>query len=319
MNDPNLIVAICTYNRADRLPALIGALRKEPCPVPFRLLVIDNNSHDHTQDILQALAEEPGAPLRFVTEREQGISSARNRAIGEAMGADYLVYIDDDELPVAGFLAAAYEGLQKAACVGGRIAVDLPQPRPKWLEDNLMGFLGELDHGPEPFDVRDETTPLWSGNIGYRMEVFRNEPSLRFDARYSRKGEGIGGGEDGIMFREFLERGIPLRYCPGMAVRHVVEPSKIQRSYFIKLHYGAGFQFGRWEAETRSRSICGVPWFRFKLFFSQLGRAVHMGCLGARGGLRQAMNVAYELGIIAGCYTAWRAGRAMEARAPAGR
>ena len=68
-----MTVAICTYNGAAQLPGLIAALRRQTCPVPFEILIVDNNSTDNTAEVVARLADQPGAPLRRVVETEQGI------------------------------------------------------------------------------------------------------------------------------------------------------------------------------------------------------------------------------------------------------
>ena len=186
---PALTVAFCTFKRADRLDKLVAALRAQHCPIPFEILAVDNNSPDDTRDVLARLQAQPGAPLRIVTETAPGIVPARNRALAEALDRDILVFIDDDELPQAGFLAAAYDAIanEGAHCVGGRIEIDFtPHGRPAWLDDEVAGFLGRLDHGAAPFWVVDDRTPVWSGNTAYAMSFFRDHPDLRFDARFNR-------------------------------------------------------------------------------------------------------------------------------------
>ncbi len=158
-----LSVAVCSYNRAERLPGLIAALRAQQCPVAFEILVVNNNSTDDTLKVLGNLAAQPGAPLRFVTETEQGIVPARNRAIEESLNSDCLVFIDDDELPQAGFLNAAHDALanEGAQCVGGHVEVNFtPHDRPSWLGDALLGFLAEIKHGNARFWNTDERTPI---------------------------------------------------------------------------------------------------------------------------------------------------------------
>ncbi len=83
-------VAFCTYNRADRVHALIEALRRQDSPLPFEILAVNNNSTDDTANVLRGLAQEDGVPLRLVTEEEQGIVPAWNRAIEETLGRAYL-------------------------------------------------------------------------------------------------------------------------------------------------------------------------------------------------------------------------------------
>lgn len=298
-----LTFAFCTYNRANRLINLVTAMRAQTCPIPFEILAVNNNSQDDTRVILTGLAAEPGAPLRFVTETKQGIVPARNRAIEEAQGSDILVFIDDDELPQAGSLNAAYDAIvnEGAQCVGGRVEVDFnPHGRPTWLDAEIAGFLGELNHGATPFWIQNDSTPIWSGNIAYDMRLFRDDQSLRFDQRYNREGADVGGGEDAIMFRTLLSRGAKIRYRPDMAVRHFVESWRLKSGYFLKLHYRAGVRYGRLQMPDYDKTTLGVPPFLVTQFFKQCVKTIAK-CFNAQPGLlRQAMNAAHALGTLNG-------------------
>ena len=94
-----LTVAFCTFNRAERLSDLVTALRRQFCSIPFEILAITNNCTDNTMDILKFLSKKPGPCIRIVNEGLQGIVPSRNRAIKESAKSDYLIFIDDDELP----------------------------------------------------------------------------------------------------------------------------------------------------------------------------------------------------------------------------
>lgn len=298
-----LVFAFCTYNRASRLPALIRAMRLQSCPADVEILAINNNSRDDTLLVLQLLAQESGAPLRIVTETRQGIVAARNRALAEAAEADILVFIDDDELPLPGTLEAAYHAIvvEGAQCVGGRLVVDFEDhPRPRWLGDELLGFLGALDYGDSPFWIKDRTTPVWTGNIAYDMRVFRTHPELRFDHRFDRVGEAMGGGEDAAMFASLLALGVRIRYQPEMLMRHFVEPSRLKPGYFLRLHYMAGVRRGQYQLPQFSKKLFGVPPFLLGQFLRQ---SVNTAMLALRSGpaiVRQAMNAAHALGLVVG-------------------
>lgn len=298
-----LTFAFCTFNRARRLDGLIRAMRAQDCPIPFEILAINNNSSDDTLAVLEKLASLPGPLLRVVTERQQGIVPARNRAIEEALESDILVFIDDDELPEPGLLAAAVDAVSRegAQCAGGRVRVDFSEHgRPAWLEDNLLGFLAEVDHGNAPLWIRDENTPIWTANIAYAVEPFRRDTGLRFDHRYNRVGAEIGGGEDEIMLRTLLERGAKIRYRPDMSVLHSVEPWRLKRSYFIKLHYRSGLRRGRYQLPTYPRTTLGVPPFLALQCLRQAFDAIRMQIIGRAGAMRQAMNAANALGCAIG-------------------
>lgn len=298
-----LTFAFCTYNRNDKLERLVATMRAQSCPVPFEILVVENNCSDATTETLERLARGPGVSLRWVTETQQGIVPARNRAIEESLASDILVFIDDDELPEPRLLEAAAHAIlvEGADCVGGPINIDFdPYGRPTWLGDELTGFLGALNHGPSARWVTDESTPIWSGNIAYRMSVFRDAPDLRFDIRYNREGTGIGGGSDAIMFRTFLARNLRIRYRHDMTIRHLVDEWKLKRSYFMRLHYRGGLRAGRYQLPTYSRTVLGIPPFLLMQCIKHSAKTGIAMLSGRPGVVRQGMNAAHALGCVIG-------------------
>ncbi|ODU01937.1 MAG: glycosyltransferase [Thiobacillus sp. SCN 63-1177] len=300
---PVLTFAFCTYNRADRLEKLVAAMRAQACPIPFEILAINNNSTDATAAILSRLEQLPGPRLRWVNESVQGIVAARNRGIAEALDSDILVFIDDDETPLPGLLQAAADAIlnEGAACAGGRVEMDFTSTaRPRWLEDDLLGFLAAVDHGPERFWIEDAGTPVWTANVAYDMRLFRDDPALRFDPRYNREGKDVGGGEDAMMLRALLERKARIRYRPEMAVLHAVESWRLTRSYFIRLHYRAGIRHGRFSLPCYPNVRFGVPPFMLAQFLGHCGRTLKLALSGKPGLVRQAMNAAHALGSLQG-------------------
>ena len=300
-----LTVAFCTYNRADRLERLVSALRAQSCPVPFELLAVNNNSRDDTLAVLARLQQQAGAPLRVVTEITPGIVPARNRALDEAAASEYLVFIDDDELPHAGLLDAACDALmhEEADCVGGRVCIDFsPHGRPAWLGDDLLGFLAAVDHGKDAFWIQDESTPVWTSNIGYRL-AFLREHNLRFDSRYNRKGTSAsdsGGGEDAVMLRRLLECRARIRYRPDMAVDHGVEPARLNRRYFLRLHHLAGVRKGIHELPDYPSAPLGFPPFLLAQSARHSLKTLAMLMTRQPGLMRQAMNAAHAFGLVVG-------------------
>lgn len=301
-----LTVAVCTCNRAERLRKLIAELRMQECPVPFEILVVDNNSGDNTAEVVKELAGFDALSVRYVKEEKQGIVHARNCAIDNSKKSKYLAFIDDDELPCPVWMKTAVDALERegADCVGGEIRVRLPVVKqPKWFEEELLGFLGKLKHGATSFWIMDISTPVWSGNIAYRTSIFSD--GLRFDVQYNREGNGIGGGEDAIMFKTLLKHGKRIRYRPDMVIEHLVDEWKLKRSYFIRLHYIAGRNYGQYMTDKYKRSIIGVPPFMFTQALRQWFRAVVMFLRHEQGVLRQAMNGAHATGVIAGRVNHW--------------
>ena len=303
-----ITIAICNYNGGHYLDALIAELRQQSAPCEFELLIVDNNSSDDTARIAADLAKLDGAPLRYCFEPQQGIVHARNRALSECLavaGDDlsgrYMAFIDVDELPAEGWVAAAVDALEHdgADSAGGVIHVRFPDgDRPEWLSNSLMGFLGELDNGPEPLWVRDWSTPVWSGNVAYRLSLFAE--GLRFDPRYNREGEGVGGGEDAAMLATLLERKAQVRYRPDMVIDHLILSTKLMRRYFLRLHYRAGVQYGRYRLEHSENTLLGVAPFTLTQSARHVGSTLLMWLRRDPEWLRQAMNAAHSLGSLKG-------------------
>ena len=296
-----IVIGFCTFNRADRLPGLVSALRTQSCDEPFELQAVDNNSTDHTETVLRHLASLPGAPLRHVKEPVQGIVPARNRLLAEAARAEFLLMLDDDELPMPGWVQAAVRALRDDGldCAGGRVRVKFdPVARPHWLGDELLGFLAEVNHGELPFIIRDASTPVWTANVAYRTSLFSQ--GLRFDTRYSRVGTDVGGGEDVVMFENLLALGCRVGYRQDMVVEHFVEPWRLNRRYFLRLHYASGVRAGLHSTDVSGRTLFGAPLYLFPQAVRQGLKTLLAAVSGRQAWLRQGMNFTNVCGRIVG-------------------
>jgi glycosyltransferase involved in cell wall biosynthesis len=110
----NLSLVITTYNRATVLARLLLSLESQNDP-DFQVVVAIDGSTDHTEDMLKGLRTR--YDLKWVNThcKEYGLAVARNRGILEADGQAVAI-IDDDSVPVPGFVAA-----HKASCRSGVI------------------------------------------------------------------------------------------------------------------------------------------------------------------------------------------------------
>jgi glycosyltransferase involved in cell wall biosynthesis len=168
-------VAICTFNRADSLRLTLDSLiaMEVPSDLPWELLIVNNNSMDHTDDVI---GEYVGRlPVRREFESKGGKSNALNRAIDVAKG-DYIVWIDDDVLVDPGLLtayAAAFRRWPEAAVFGGRVKPKYEAPVEKWVLESeavLGGPYAIRDFGDQvrPFSADDEDHFPYGANWAIR-------------------------------------------------------------------------------------------------------------------------------------------------------
>lgn len=304
MDNPILItVALCTHNHADRLPKTLSDLGKMESPSrPWEIVVVDNGCTDDTPELLADTDwRPPGIPVRIVQEEKLGLSNARNCALNNALG-QYLVFIDDDETPVPHWLAAYERDMLEYApdALGGPIEVAFEHGgRPSWLQDELLGFLGRLDHGEGRW-LTDPATSFYGGNFAVRKDVFQHIGE--FDSELGRKGKVNAGGEDTEFYRRLIENEYTVRWVADATIHHRIRADKLRRSYFLELHYRQGFIEGSRKRDKSSR----IP---PRYLFGQLTRAVKIALQrrfsqGKKHSLRLEMNVIYFLGYIKG----WVAG-----------
>jgi glycosyltransferase involved in cell wall biosynthesis len=293
-------LALCTHNHADRLVKTLSSLKNLKRPqAACEFLVIDNGSTDATADILKRADWHPSEfPVRIVHENKLGLSNARNRAIAEARG-EYLIFLDDDETPHADWLLEYERAIRAWApdALGGRIEVLFEGgERPAWLQDELLGFIGQLSHGQEPRELIDPSSPIFGGNFGFRTAVFTQIGG--FDADLGRRGGDNTGGEDTEIYRRLIAAGKRVRWIPSAVIYHRIDSPKLRKGYFLDLHYRQGRMEGRRKRGLGSRV---PPLYLFGHFGRALQRAlVCRYSQGADYSLRLEMNAAYFLGFIHG-------------------
>lgn len=291
-------VALCTHNHADRLEPTLDELERLTLPRrPWELLVVDNGCRDTTPQLLAARRWPAGWQVRVVREEKLGLSNARNRAIADARG-EYVVFMDDDETAHPDWLCA-YERLIDAKnpdAFGGRIRVLFEDMRPSWLSDELLGFLGELNRADRIAPLEDPTESFYGGNFGFRRTVCGRIGA--FDAMLGRKGSDNTGGEEVDFYRRLLAAGFRVWWTPEAVIHHRIQAAKLNRGYFLDLHY----RMGRMEAIRRRGNGSRLP---PRYVFGQLLRAFLSAWAqrrqhGRDSTLRKEMNVAYFIGQING-------------------
>lgn len=298
MSAPRYTVALCTHNHADRLERTLAdltALRLPRAPIEF--LVIDNGSRDATPDLLQGHRWPEGFNARVVREEKLGLSNARNRAVREARG-EYIIFMDDDETADPEWLCA-FERLiddHSPDAFGGRIEVLFEDERPRWLTDDLLGFLGQLNRSDSVTPLIDADSYFHGGNFGFRKRA--GEAVGDFDSMLGRRGTDNTGGEEVEFYRRLLSAGCKVWWTPHAVIHHRIQACKLARGYFIDLHYKAGRIAGSREHRSGSRwpplYVYGQLWRAFRAALSHAARH------GRDESLRKEMNFAYFLGKISG-------------------
>src|SRR5262249_13221390 len=143
-------VAICTFNRAESLRRTLESIAamRMPSEVTWELVIVNNNSTDHTDEVINQYLNR--LPLRREFEPRPGKSNAGNRVIDTAKG-EYILWTDDDVIVEPGWLCAyvkAFRRWPEAAVFGGRIIPRYEPPVAGWVAEAEALLRG-------PYAVRD--------------------------------------------------------------------------------------------------------------------------------------------------------------------
>lgn len=247
-------LVIATYNRAEQLMATLGSVVAQSlAPEAWECVVVDNNSTDTTRErVANLCAEHPTLNIRYIFEREQGLSAARNAGIGAAKG-DIIAFVDDDERIVPDFLSAyidLFDTMPDAMAAGGRIIAEYPTGRPRWMSRYAEQPIANPMHYGNSVRLFPAGKIPGGGNMAFRREAL-NRVGI-FDTTLGRTGKRLIGGEESDLFERMAAVGIRPYYVPRAVMYHIIPSEKLTEEYFARLCYNTGVSQRR-RAELHDR------------------------------------------------------------------
>ena len=240
--EPVFSIVLSTYNRGDLLvDAVRSLLALDPASPPHELIIVDNNSTDHTRDVVEALVPESGGRLRYVFEGRQGLPHARNAGIAASRGR-IVVFTDDDVRAQADLLIAydaAFTAYPEVAWMGGKVLPMWPSPPPAWLTDAHWAPLAITDFGETGIGVtREQFRCLVGANLAMRREVF--EVIGGFDPAFRHERGAVTACEDHEFEVRLVNAGLVGRYEPSAVIHAEVQPNRLTKAYHRKWWYDHG-------------------------------------------------------------------------------
>jgi glycosyltransferase involved in cell wall biosynthesis len=234
----HVTVAIGTWNRADLLDAALTSLAKATIPagVTWDVIVVNNNSTDHTEEVLDKHLGR--LPLTRLHVPRQGRSHALNAAI-ERLTGDLVLWTDDDVEVAENWIASYVDAACRwpdAAFFGGRIVPRFPGGEPGWLRPawrTLAEVYAERELGDEPFAIDRKRLPF-GANLAVRVAVQKRYP---FDPELGRRGALLLAGEETALLQQWLSEGRVGMWVPQSRVDHIVTPDRAELDYIRRFFF----------------------------------------------------------------------------------
>jgi len=241
--DSRVAICICTHNRSQLLQRLLASLADIDLSgyrsTLVDVILVDNSCHQETAAICKQASQRLDMSLHYVQEPEAGITYARNRCVSEALarGADFVAFIDDDDLPNRNWLTNLLDrqAVTQVDLVFGTWILDVSMPR--WARES--GIFRS------PVKFKDDNKPARYGlphcastcNVLAGREILQlvgqNGPIFSHAFRFS-------GGEDKDFFIRARRAGAKLASADGSVIQRNHESER----YTLHGLFKRGFKNG---------------------------------------------------------------------------
>ncbi len=261
-------VIICTFNRSTSLHNTLKSLETLIVPQDWswEIIIVHNTSDDDTKKIVSEFTSISKLNIRYVFEKRQGLSNARNFGINEAKG-NILVFCDDDMEFDAYWLFHMISVFEQfdCICVAGKIIPKWTCGKPAWLIEQgpyrMASYDGKFDLGNTIQEIRRSP---FGGNMAFYKNAFDKYGLFRSDL--GRSGNTFTTDEEIELCDRLLSAGERIYYTPKAKVYHLLDMTQAKKSYYIARSFGHGKSY------TRTQ---GVPENTIKVLINlirQIGR-----------------------------------------------
>ena len=215
------------------------------------IVVIDNDFNRSSEDVVRAFADRATVATTYDCEPVRNIALARNRTLASAEG-EFVAFIDDDEVPVADWLASLLQTCMAYDCAGvlGPVRPRFDHLPPAWVTK------GRFCERPEhPTGTIMEGAKCRTGNVLLRRTVLPPAEAV-FREQFGT------GGEDVDFFKRMTARGCVFVWSNEAIAYETVPPLRCRRSYMLRralLRGGNSLKVSGSRAALILKSVVAAP------------------------------------------------------------
>lgn len=203
------------------------------------LIIVDNNSTDHTPQVVESFRSDCPGQLRYVCETNVGLSYARNRGIKEAAG-DIVAFVDDDVVFDKNWLnelLKAFFENPEISSVGGKSIPKFDGDDPDWITDDLLTLYGSTCSGDQDRLMIFPEHPFGL-NMAFRKGVFTEVGD--FSTILGRIKNSLLSNEEREIFYRISEANLKVLYASKAALYHRIPNDRMSKRWVAKRFYWQG-------------------------------------------------------------------------------
>ena len=176
---PEVSVIVPAYNNEKYIGRCLESLLRQDFTGSYEIVMVNDGSADKTLEIAEEIAKEHDN-VRIFTQKNSGVSAARNAGLSHARG-NYVLFADSDDFVEPRYISALYDAIERSgadiACCNYRNIND----------KNTIGIGCIFRHRPGVFDsakmlgslLRDVTVRSYVWNKMFRRGLFE-ENDIKF-------------------------------------------------------------------------------------------------------------------------------------------
>ena len=243
-------VAVCTAKRPLMLKACLESLITQEIPAGWRaeIIVIDNEAGRSAESIVVETAAKSPLPIAYVHEPNRGIPFARNQALEASLGhgAEWIAFIDDDEVAEKGWLKAlmAVACKTRADVLHGQTRYNYPAQCTKWMPDKKR----------KPKKTGDSLACAATNNVMFRTRLAHpSHWGLRFDTE-----KALTGGSDTAFFYRATDNGARIIYVADAIVTENVPEERCSYRWRMRRYYRCSANASSIEIARKGRLLSAL-------------------------------------------------------------
>lgn len=223
------VVAICTYKRPGMLRQCLDSIFRQALPDGWRIevLIVDNDATSTILPDLRPVIESAPLKVHYVAEPQQGIPYARNTACRESMrlGADWVLFLDDDEEAEPGWLQAYARAVSQTAA-------DAYTGSVRFLLPASLGGPSEIGYTLAHKADLSRLKRAATNNVMISTAILKPPRTMEFDTRMA-----FSGGSDLEFFTRLTEEGGKILFVKDAVVSEEVLENRLKLGWKLQRQY----------------------------------------------------------------------------------